>query len=192
MKLHRMVLGSMTAALLCVAVAGCAGTATPSATTGSPSASPTPTPTPTPTQTGGAAAPCQDDQLTGTYTPRPQASGMSQFYGDLTFTNGSATPCSFDGFPGLVAQGADGAQLGAAADDEGAASTVTIEPNGAAVARLHGTQPGAYDCPEVQSTTLLARFTADAAGPGVPVPAAIPVCSDDTRTLSVGSLASAG
>lgn len=197
MTAGRIVGTALAVALLSTALAGCSGSpSSPSASTGTAvattTATQTPTPTPTPTPTGGAAAACQDEQLTGTYTARPQDSGAGQFYGDLTFTNVSAAACSFDGFPGLVAQDADGVQLGAAADGEGAESAVTIEPTGAAVARLHGTQPGAYDCTEVQSTTLLARFTADGAGPGVPVPAAIPVCADDTRTLSVGSLVLAG
>ncbi|KQO95864.1 DUF4232 domain-containing protein [Leifsonia sp. Leaf264] len=199
MTASRIVGTALAVALLSTALAGCSGSpSSPSASTGTAVATttaiptPTQTPTPTPTPPGGAAAACQDEQLTGTYTARPQDSGAGQFYGDLTFTNVSAAACSFDGFPGLVAQDADGVQLGAAADGEGPESAVTIEPKGVAVARLHGTQPGAFSCTEAQSTTLLARFTADGAGPGVPVPAAIPVCADDTRTLSVGSLVLAG
>ncbi|MEJ3405784.1 DUF4232 domain-containing protein [Rathayibacter sp. YIM 133350] len=138
----------------------------------------------------GAAAHCQDEQLSLGYQARPEDSGAGSFYGDLVFTNNSATDCSFDGWPGLIAENADGGRLGWPASAEGSASqpVVLAAKGGTAVARLHGTQPGAYGCPETTSAMLRAFITSDGAGPGIVVQQQLPVCGDTTATLAVGPL----
>lgn len=145
----------------------------------------------TPTDTAPVTAPrCVDEQLALGYHARPQDSGAGNWYADLVFTNVSATDCSFDGWPGLIAQNADGVRLGMPARAEGATSETVVlgADGGVATANLHGTNPGAYDCPATTSTTLRAFVTSDGTGPGVAVAQEIPVCSDRTVTLAVGSL----
>jgi hypothetical protein len=133
---------------------------------------------------------CADEQLTLAYRARPQDSGAGSFAADLVFTNVSATDCSFAGWPGLIAADAAGAQLGGPGLAEGITwETVVLTANGgAATAKLHGTNPGAFGCPAAMSTTLRAFISFDGAGPGVAVAQAIPVCSDHTSTLGVGAL----
>jgi uncharacterized protein DUF4232 len=119
--------------------------------------------------------------------------GTGSFYGDLVFTNVATSDCSFDGWPGVIAQNADGVQLGGVARIEGLSSTpvVLAAKGGVAIAALHGSMPGAYDCVATTSTTLRAYLTHDGAGAGVSVAATIPVCSDRTATLGVGPLTAA-
>ena len=127
-------------------------------------------PSGTPTDSTPVTAPaCIDEQLTLSYMSRPQDSGAGSWYADLVFTNISANDCSFDGWPGLIAQDADGVRLGTQARVEGATSeTVVLSGGGGiAMANLHGTNPGAYDCPATTSTTLRAFITPDGTGPGV-------------------------
>lgn len=133
---------------------------------------------------------CVDQQLTLRYAARPQDSGAGNWYADLVFTNVSATDCSFDGWPGLIAQDAFGVQLGAPAHIEGETSEPVVlrGGGGVATANLHGTNPGAYGCPATISTTLRAYITTDGTGSGVVVTQTIPVCSDGTATLGVGPL----
>ena len=145
MRAGRIVAAAVAAVAFSVALAGCssAGRVLPPAST---VAAGTPTPeaalTQSPTPTGGAVEACQDEQLTGTYTAKPQDSGAGQFYGDLTFTNISAVDCSFDGWPGLLAFGSDGAQLGGAASREGEASTpVLLMANGGSGVAAPARQP---------------------------------------------------
>lgn len=133
---------------------------------------------------------CIDEQLALIYRARPQDSGAGSFMGDLVFTNTSAADCSFDGWPGLIAQGADGVRLGGPARAFGAASSLVVltAHGGAAVSELLGGQPGPYGCPATTSTTLRAYITSDGAGPGVAVAQSIPVCADGTSTLRIGPL----
>jgi len=149
----------------------------------SPEAGPSPEADPAP-------AHCIDEQLTLAYQARPQDSGAGSFFGDLVFTNTSASDCSFRGWPGLIAQSADGVQLGATARASGTASSpVVLHANGgAAISQLQGGNPGAYGCPATTSTTLRAYITSDGAGPGVAVAQSIPVCADRSSTLRVGPL----
>jgi hypothetical protein len=169
-----------------------AGDAADDAATISP-AVPVAPPAPAPDATGTNAAPmprCIDEQLVLAYVARPQDSGAGSFYGDLVFTNISGSDCSVDGWPGVIAQ-SGGVQLGAPARREGASSTMVVlaARGGVAIARLHGTQPGAYDCPATTSTHLRAHVTADGGGPGVYVTQSIAVCGDATATLGVGAFA---
>ena len=133
---------------------------------------------------------CIDEQLALAYRARPQDSGAGSFMGDLVFTNTSAADCSFDGWPGLIAQSADGVRLGAPARAFGATSSLVVltAHGGMAVSELHGGQPGPYGCPATTSTTLRAYITSDGAGPGVAVAQSIPVCADGTSTLRIGPL----
>ncbi|MCP2365936.1 hypothetical protein BCL57_000078 [Agromyces flavus] len=133
---------------------------------------------------------CADEQLTLAYRARPQDSGAGSFWADLVFANVSASDCSFAGWPGLVALDASGGQLGGPARIEGDTwQTVVLHAHGGvAISRLHGTNPGAWGCPEATSTTLRATIGSDGAGPGVSVAQAIPVCADRTSTLAVGAL----
>lgn len=147
-----------------------------------------PTSAPNAPGTIGSSLPrCIDEQLVLAYFARPQDSGAGSFYGDLVFTNISGSDCSVDGWPGVIAQNS-GVKVGAPASREGASSaTVVLAANGGvATARLHGTQPGAYDCPATASTHLRAFVTSDGGGPGVYVTQSIPVCGDSTATLGVG------
>ena len=148
-------------------------------------------PSGTPTDSPQVTAPhCIDEQLTLRYNSRPQDSGAGNWYADLVFTNVSANDCSFDGWPGLVAENADGVQLGTWARIEGATSATVVlgAGGGIATANLHGTNPGAYDCPATTSATLRAFITPDGTGPGVAVAQEIAVCADDTATLGIGSI----
>ncbi|MGI9823699.1 DUF4232 domain-containing protein [Agromyces sp. Marseille-Q5079] len=135
-------------------------------------------------------AQCVDEQLALAYVARPQDSGAGQFFANLVFTNVSASDCSFDGWPGLVAEDADGAMLGGPALAEGGSSDLAVlaANGGVAIAPLHGGMPGAYGCPATTSTALRAFLSSDGAGPGVTVAQAIPVCSDRTSTLGLGPL----
>ena len=148
-------------------------------------------PSGTPTDTTQVTAPhCIDEQLTLRYNSRPQDSGAGNWYADLVFTNISANDCSFDGWPGLIAENADGVQLGTQARIEGATSETVVlgAGGGIATANLHGTNPGAYDCLATTTATLRAFITPDATGPGVAVAQEIAVCADGTATLGIGSI----
>ena len=152
---------------------------------------PSGTVTDTPNDPAQTTAPhCIDEQLTLGYNARPQDSGAGNWYADLVFTNVSANDCSFDGWPGLIVQDTDGAQLGTWARIEGATSETVVlgAGRGVATANLHGTNPGAYGCPSTTSATLRAFITPDGTGPGVAVAQEIAVCSDDTATLGIGPL----
>ncbi|NQX27135.1 DUF4232 domain-containing protein [Microbacteriaceae bacterium VKM Ac-2854] len=145
----------VTAAALLLALAGCAssGGATPAPTvteTTTVTASPSATSTPTPVADGT----CTVDQLTLTNVHDAEASGMSQYYFDIVFTNSSGTECTLEGYPGVsFVGGGNGTQIGDPAGEDGSVpiSTVTLAPGGTAVSHVHGTQPGAYDCAEVQA-----------------------------------------
>lgn len=230
MRRGRFVSAGFAAALVSVALLGCAtASADPAAERSTRSPSHPATATATPRATTGAGAPagdasgavetlqpgdpvappvlapddasatgssstiaphCIDSQLMLAYIPRPQDSGAGSFYGDLVFTNVAATDCSFDGWPGLIAQNSDSEQLGGPALAEGSSPTLVVlaANGGVGVARLHGTQPGAYNCPATTSTWLRAYISSDGADAGVSVPAVIPVCSDRTSTLGIGPL----
>lgn len=140
-----------------------------------------------PSAIGPSLPRCIDEQLVLDYVARPQDSGAGSFYGDLVFTNISGSDCLVDGWPGVIAQNS-GVKVGAPARAEGASSAMVVlaAHGGVAIARLHGTQPGAHGCPATTSTHLRAFVTADGRGPGVYVTQSIPVCGDATATLGVG------
>ncbi|WP_172979698.1 DUF4232 domain-containing protein [Agromyces agglutinans] len=139
---------------------------------------------------GGEVPHCLDENLRGEYVARPHDSGAGQFFGDLVFSNLSPETCWLRGWPGLVAEDADGNRLGWPAGAEGTDwEYLELAPHGGrAVALLHGSQPGAYGCPETTSTRLRAFITSDGAGAGIPIDVALPVCADSTSTLGVGPL----
>ncbi|NQX11050.1 DUF4232 domain-containing protein [Microbacteriaceae bacterium VKM Ac-2855] len=148
----------VTAAALLIALAGCAssGGATPAPTvTETTTVTASPTSTPTPTRTPVADGTCTVDQLTLTNQHDGEASGMSQYYFDIVFTNTSSTECTLEGYPGVSFVGdGNGTQIGdpAGEDPSVAVTTVTLAAGGGtAVSHVHGTQPGAYDCTETQA-----------------------------------------
>ncbi|GAA4153980.1 hypothetical protein GCM10022286_01000 [Gryllotalpicola daejeonensis] len=138
------------AALVALALAGCAGNSSPAATetvTPSPTASPTqtsvnPTPTPTPTSTAAAGDLCTTDHLTGAVGERDGApagagDGMNQKKEAIIVTNTGSTTCTLQGWPGLSLVGkGNGTQLGAAAqlDRTTPHPTVTLAPGARAQA----------------------------------------------------------
>ncbi len=92
---------------------------------------------------------CEDWQLAMDYRDRPDRSTPEALGFDLIFTNVGPQPCSFDGWPGLVAEGADGETLTWALAS-GSTSTLVVLPRTAArqsqKARRH--RPSVSGCAE--------------------------------------------
>lgn len=143
------------AAVLLLTLGGCAsgGGSTPTPTvTETTTVTATPTTTPSPTSTPVADGTCTVEQLSLSNEHDAEASGMSQYYFDIVFTNTSTTECTLEGYPGVSFVGdGNGTQIGEPAGDDASAAITTVTlaaGGGAAVAHVHGTQPGAYDCTE--------------------------------------------
>ena len=73
---------------------------------------------------------CEDWQLTMDYRDRPDRSTAEALGFDLVFTNAGSQPCSFNGWPGLVAEGADGETLTWALASGSTSTLVVLPPNG--------------------------------------------------------------
>ena len=71
---------------------------------------------------------CEDWQLAMDYRERPDLSTSEALGFDLVFTNVGPRPCSFDGWPGLVAESADGETLTWALAS-GSTSTLVVVPS---------------------------------------------------------------
>ena len=93
-------------------------------------------------------------------TSRPEDSGASQFYWNLSFTNTSEIECTVTGPPSTVSlvDAGTGQSIGApaGAEDPGGLGnqTVLLAPGSTAVSILHLSQAGAYDCPLVRVDQL--------------------------------------
>ncbi|WP_448811816.1 DUF4232 domain-containing protein [Agromyces bauzanensis] len=162
-------------------------TATTSADSGegpavSEAVAPDPTGQPGPTH-------CEDSQLAMDYRERPDRSTSEALGFDVVFTNAGSQPCSFDGWPGLVAEGADGETLTWALAS-GSTSTLTVLPpnGGQAVAEGTAVLPSVSRCAEATSDHLRAYISSDGAGGGIVDDAQISVCTDGTWTLWLGPL----
>jgi hypothetical protein len=132
---------------------------------------------------------CEDWQLTMNYVDRPDRSTSEAAGFDLVFTNAGSQPCSFNGWPGLVAEGADGETLTWALASGSTSTLVVLSPNGGqAVAEGTAVVPSVSGCPEATSDHLRAYVTSDGAGGGIVDDAQIPVCTDGTWTLWLGPL----
>lgn len=137
------------------------------------------------------ASPCLDSQLELAVTPLPDESGAGHFGFELVFTNTAAQPCTFDGWPGLIAITADGAEVGWPAQaDFSTPSTLVVLPAGGGVAtsQVRATQAGVYDCEQVEAWGLRARITSDGAGGGIDAPYAITVCGGRPSTMTTSPL----
>ncbi|WP_448006724.1 DUF4232 domain-containing protein [Agromyces bauzanensis] len=132
---------------------------------------------------------CEDSQLIMDYVDRPDRSTAEALGFDLVFTNAGSQPCSFDGWPGLVAEDADGGTLTWALAS-GSTSTLTVLPpnGGQAVAEGTADLPSVSGCVEATSDHLRGYISSDGAGGGIVDDAQIPVCTDGTWSLWLGSL----
>ncbi|WP_022888521.1 DUF4232 domain-containing protein [Agromyces italicus] len=132
---------------------------------------------------------CEDAQLSMDYVERPDrsTSGVDAF--DLVFTNIASQPCSLDGWPGLVAEDADGATLTWALASGTTSKPAVLPPNGGrAVAEGTADVPAATGCAEATSDHLRAYISSDGAGGGIVDDVQLPVCTDGTWTLWLGPL----
>jgi len=178
-----------------------------SASTPTPSPTVTATPAPTPIDGDGAkedagavaardqepfsedaavAARCLDEQLRLAVESLPDESGAGSFGFQLVFTNVSDRDCTIQGWPGLIAIDAAGAEVGwpAYADAGDWSLVVLAASGGVATSHVRGSQAGAYDCTPIEATGLRARITSDGAGAGIDAPYAITVCDGQTSTMT--------
>ncbi len=132
---------------------------------------------------------CEDWQLTMDYRDRPDRSTAEDRGFDVVFTNAGSRPCSFNGWPGLVAEGADGETLTWALASGSTSTLVVLPPNGGqAVAEGTAVLPSVSGCAEATSDHLRGYISSDGAGGGIVDDAQISVCTDGTWTLSLGPL----
>jgi hypothetical protein len=132
---------------------------------------------------------CEDWQLTMDHRERPDRSTSEALGFDLVFTNTGSQPCSFNGWPGLVAEGADGEILTWALASGSTSTLAVLPPNGGqAVAEGTADLPSASGCPEATSDHLRGYISSDGAGGGIVDDAQISVCTDGTWTLWLGPL----
>ena len=132
---------------------------------------------------------CEDWQLTMEYRERPDRSTADALGFDVVFTNAWSQPCSFNGWPGLVAEDADGEVLTGALASGSTSTLVVVPPNGGqAVAEGTADLPSVTGCVEATSEQLRAHISSDGAGGGIVDDARIPVCADGTWTLQLGPL----
>lgn len=209
----------LAGALTLSGCAGSSATDADASSASSAPASPTPTPTPTPSPTASAgqvgadgggdagakvaardqeqfsddtavATPCVDEQLRLVVEPLPDESGAGSFGFQLVFTNASTLGCTFDGWPGLIAIDAAGAEVGwpAYADASPSALVVLAADGGVATAHVRGSQAGAFGCTPIEAAGLRARITSDGAGAGIDAPYAITVCDGQTSTMTISPL----
>ena len=132
---------------------------------------------------------CEDWELTMDYRERPDRSTSETVGFDVVFTNVGTQPCSFDGWPGLVAESADGATLTWALASGSTSTLVVLPPNGGqAVAEGTALQPSASGCAEATSDRLRGYISSDGAGGGIVDDAQVSVCTDGTWSLWLGPL----
>lgn len=138
--------------------------------------------------TGGPAH-CEDWQLTMDYVERPDRSTSDVTAFDLVFTNAGSQPCSFDGWPGLVAEDASGARLTWALSSGAESTRAVLPPNGGrAVAEGTAELPSVSGCAAATTERLRAYITSDGAGGGIVDDVQLPVCIDGTWSLWLGPL----
>ena len=188
-----------------LALLGCAAAAeTPASSPASAlTSTATATPTPTATPQNEAADPvwpndrCQDEQLAAELVDRPYLSTADQEGFAIVLTNVSEQSCSYNGSPGVLLLGADGALLTSRSGDTlgpvGSPGT-TADPTPGALApgesvQVEGqlTVASAYDCTPTTATTVRVLVTSDGAGPGVDIPTDLQVCGEARGDLSIGS-----
>ena len=139
----------------------------------------------------GKAGPahCEDWELTMDYRERPDRSSSEAVGFDLVFTNVGSRPCSFDGWPGLVAEGADDETLTWALASGSTSTRAVLPPRGGqAVAEGTAALPSASGCAEATSDHLRGYISSDGAGGGIVDDVQIPVCTDGTWSLWLGPL----
>ncbi|MFD5865118.1 DUF4232 domain-containing protein [Agromyces sp. NPDC127015] len=198
-----------------IALSGCAGATSSGDSRGEPTASSTPAASDSATTapgadadaTGSAGDPgvaerdqepfsgdafalrCLDGQFALAVEPLPDESGAGSFGFSLVFTNMSDDACSFDGWPGLIAIAADGAEVGMpAVADAGTSSLVVVPAGGVATAHVRASQAGAYDCTPVDASGVRARLSPDGADAGIDAAYAITVCDGDVSTMTISPL----
>ncbi len=168
--------------------------ATPAATAGEPGAGPGAGPATSQAHKDDHAwqagpVHCEDWQLTMEYRERPDRSTSDTLGFDVVFTNAWSQPCSFDGWPGLVAEGADDETLAWTLASGSTSTLVVLPPNGGqAVAEGTAELPSVSGCPAATSDHLRAYISSDGAGGGIVDDAQLPVCTDGTWTLWLGPL----
>ncbi|MEV1128770.1 DUF4232 domain-containing protein [Agromyces sp. NPDC049794] len=132
---------------------------------------------------------CEDSQLTMDFRERPDRSTPDALGFDLVFTNAGSQPCSFDGWPGLVAEDADGGTLTWALASGSTSTMVVLPPHGGqALAEGTAVLPSVSGCLEATSDHLRAYISSDGAGGGIVDDTQISVCVDGTWSLWLGPL----
>jgi hypothetical protein len=132
---------------------------------------------------------CEDSQLTMDYRERPDLSTSEALGFDLVFTNAGSLPCSFDGWPGLIAEDAEGGMLTWALASGSTSTMVVLPPNGGqAVADGTAMLPSVSGCAAATSDHLRAYISSDGAGGGIVDDVRLPVCIDGTWSLWLGPL----
>lgn len=139
---------------------------------------------------GAGPAHCEDWNLAVDHLERPDRSTAEAVAFDLVFTNIGSQPCSFDGWPGLVAEDAEGGTITWALASGSTSTLVVLPPNGGrAVAEGTAVMPSALGCAAATSDHLRAYISSDGAGGGIVDDAQVPVCADGTWSLWLGPLA---
>lgn len=136
------------------------------------------------TDAASSAPRCVDEQLSLSYSPNPERSGMSKTGMTLTFANTSDSTCRVWGSPGLIAIDADGNMIGAPGNGgPWDAEVVVLDPGESTALGGTITQAGVYTCDVVTAWGLSAAVTSDGAGPRITVEHPFEACNDPSITM---------
>jgi hypothetical protein len=153
-------------------------------------------PGPSGTTPAASSSVCWTAELAGSILGSEGAAGT--VYLDLALTNTSGESCTVRGFPGVSFVDAQGGQLGAAADRNGAAGeSISLAPGQQAVAMLGVTQPGVLpgcDAGQTTQPASLLIYPPDNRDPlRVPVSSGTAACTGSAvHQLKVATLELAG
>lgn len=135
-------------------------------------------------EAAGTAPRCVDEQLSLSYSPNPERSGMSKTGMTLTFANISDSTCRVWGSPGLIAIDAAGNAIGAPGNGgPWDAEVVVLDPGESTALGGTITQAGVYTCDVVTAWGLSAAVTSDGAGPRITVEHPFEACADPSITM---------
>jgi hypothetical protein len=136
-----------------------ASTPARSASPSAPASEPAPGTTAAAPQTtsAGKTGECKANQLAAEVRTEPGGGAAGSVYRSLVVTNTGSGDCTVRGYPGVSYVGASDQQIGAPADRDPAATSVTVPlaPGASAVAQLRQTNAGNYG-PECDLTDVAA------------------------------------